>query len=104
MPEVVFRPTPLLACWRTNGLLSGLADRLAGSQWLLLPYLVVGDGGGGGVDGGVAVLCLHAGSGGHSARVPWSKHRSLQDSKRANESLLHGRQRDRSGQICREQV
>lgn len=41
-----FLPASLLACWLTNGLLSGLADRLAGSQWLRLPYLVVvGDGG-----------------------------------------------------------
>lgn len=39
MPEVVFYQ-PL-----ANGLLSGLADRLAGSQWLLLPYLVVEGGG-----------------------------------------------------------
>lgn len=35
MPEVVFLPTSLLACWLTNGLLSELADRLAGSQCLL---------------------------------------------------------------------
>lgn len=36
-----FLPASLLACWLTNGLLSGLADRLAGSQWLRLPYSVV---------------------------------------------------------------
>lgn len=41
-----FLPTSPLAPWLTNGLLSGLADRLAGSQWLLLPYLVVAGGGG----------------------------------------------------------
>lgn len=40
-----FLPTSPLACWLTNGLLSGLADRLAGSQWLRLPYLVVEGGG-----------------------------------------------------------
>lgn len=40
-----FLPTSPLACWLTNGLLSGLADRLAGSQWLRLPYLVVESGG-----------------------------------------------------------
>lgn len=58
-------------------------------------------------DGGgrvAAVHCLHAGSGGQSARVPWSKHRSLKDSKRASESLLHGRQLDGSEQIHREKV
>lgn len=36
-----FLPTSLLTCWLTNGLLSGLADRLAGSHRLRLPYLVV---------------------------------------------------------------
>lgn len=41
-----FLPTSPLACWLTNGLLSGLADRLAGSQRLLLPYLVAEGGGG----------------------------------------------------------
>lgn len=40
-----FLPTSPLAFWLTNGLLSGLADRLAGSQLLRLPYLV-GEGGG----------------------------------------------------------
>lgn len=40
-----FLPTSPLACWLANGLLSGLADRLAGSQWLLLPYLVAEGGG-----------------------------------------------------------
>lgn len=40
-----FLPTSSLACWLTNGLLSGLADRLAGPQWLSLPYLVVKAGG-----------------------------------------------------------
>lgn len=50
-----FLPTSLLTCWLTNGLLSGLADRLAGSHRLRLPYLVVegwGDGGSRVVDGG----------------------------------------------------
>lgn len=44
MPEVVFYQ-PLR--WLANGLLGGLADRLAGSQQLLLPYLVAAVGGGG---------------------------------------------------------
>lgn len=43
MPEVVFYQ-PLR--WLANGLLGGLADRLAGSQQLLLPYLVAAVGGG----------------------------------------------------------
>lgn len=101
-----FLPTSPLACWLANGLLSGLADRLAGSQWLLLPYLVA-EGGGWWrrvVDGGAPVLCLHAGSGGQSARVPWSKHRSLKDSKRMSESLLHSHQLDGLGKIHRERV
>lgn len=60
-----FLPTSSLACWLTNGLLSGLADQLAGSQRLLLPYLVaqgwVGVYGGGEVaEGG------WGGGGGHS--------------------------------------
>lgn len=64
-----------------------------------------GDGGGRVVDGGAAVLCLHAGSEGQSTRVPWSKHRSLKDSKRgASESLLHSCQLDGSGQIHCERV
>lgn len=36
--------------------------------------------------------------------MPWSKHRSLKDSKRAGESLLRGRQRDGSAKIQREGV
>lgn len=40
-----FLPTSPLARWLANGLLSGLADRLAGSQWLRLPYLVAVGGG-----------------------------------------------------------
>lgn len=40
-----FLPTSPLACWLANGLLSGLADRLACSQRLGLPYLVVEGGG-----------------------------------------------------------
>lgn len=63
MPEVVFYQ-PLR--WLANGLLGGLADRLAGSQRLLLPYLVAVVGGGGG-GGGAAVLCLHVGSRGQCA-------------------------------------
>lgn len=100
-----FLPTSLLTCWLTNGLLSGLADRLAGSHRLRLPYLVAegwGDGGSTVVNVGAAVLCLHVGSGGQSARVPWSKHRSLKDTERAIESSFHGRQLDGSGQIHRE--
>lgn len=58
----------------------------------------MGDGGGRVVDGVAAVFCLHAGSGGQSTRVPWSKHRSLKDSKRASESLPHSRQLDGSEQ------
>lgn len=40
-----FLPSSPLACWLSNGLLSGLTDRLGGSQWLCLPYLVVEGGG-----------------------------------------------------------
>lgn len=40
-----FLPTSPLACWLSNGLLSGLTDQLGGSQWLCLPYLVVEGGG-----------------------------------------------------------
>lgn len=29
-----FLPASSLTCWLPNGLFSGLADRLAGSQWL----------------------------------------------------------------------
>lgn len=43
MPEVVsYQPLR----WLANGLLGGLANRLAGSQRLLLPYLVAAVGGG----------------------------------------------------------
>lgn len=66
MPEVVC-DQPLR--WLANGLLAGLADRLAGSQRLLLPYLVAAVGGWGWGEGGVeageegeAVMCLHVGS------------------------------------------
>lgn len=41
-----FAPTSPPARWLGNGLLGGLADRLAGSQRLLLPYLVAAVGGG----------------------------------------------------------
>lgn len=66
-----FLPTSSPACWRTNGLLSGLADQLAGSQWLLLPYLVVQgwvggygggevtEGGGWGLGGGMGGLSVY---------------------------------------------
>lgn len=52
-----FLPTSSLACWLTNGLLSVLADQLAGPQRLLLPYLVAqgwvrGYGGGEVAEGG----------------------------------------------------
>lgn len=40
------------------------------------------------MEGGTAALCLHVGSRGQCARVPWSKHRSLKDSKGASESWL----------------
>lgn len=52
MPEVLFSHPFLLACWLANGLLSGLADRLAASQRLRLPYLDMQGGG----DGGGKVL------------------------------------------------
>lgn len=101
MLEVVFyQPLRRLA----NGLLGGLADRLAGSQRLLLPYLVAGWGRAASElgKGGEAVLCLHAGSWGRCARVPWSKHRSLKDSKGAGESSLQSRQPGGSGLIPQE--
>lgn len=41
-----FLPTSPPARWLANGLLGGSADRLAGSQRLLLPYLVAAVGGG----------------------------------------------------------
>lgn len=60
MPEVVFYQ-PLR--WLANGL-GGLADRLAGSQQLLLPYLVAAVGGGW---KGERRFCLHVGSRGQCA-------------------------------------
>lgn len=94
-----FLPTSPPAHWLANGLLGGLADRLASSQRLLLPYLVVAVGGGWQRGSGRVVFCLHVGSPGQCAREPWSKHRSLKDSKGASESSLHNRQLVRSGQI-----
>lgn len=100
-----FLPTSPPARWLDNGLLGGLADRLAGLQRLLLPYLVAAVGGGWrrcGGDGGEVVLCLRVGSRGWLAQVPQSKHRSLKDSKGVSESSLHSRQLDGLGLISQE--
>lgn len=106
MPEVVFYQ-PLR--WVVGSLMAfsvgWLTDLLALSgSFFHIWWWRVGDGDCKVVKGGAAALCLHAGSGGQSTRVPWSKHRSLKDSKRAGESLLHGRQLDGSGQIHGERV
>lgn len=94
MPEVVQLPSSLQACWLTNGLWRGLGERLAASRWVLLFliwYPSLGEGGGWAVDGegGADTPCLHSRSGGRCTRVPWSKHRSLEDSERAAESSLY---------------
>lgn len=82
MPEVVFyQPLQWLAV--------SLTASAVGCFLSVALFSLFGSGGWGCGDGRVvdveaAVLCLQAGSGCQSAKVPWSKHRSLKDSKRAS--------------------